>query len=29
MEEFKHAYLRLCKEHRLEAQDSVVNTLKR
>lgn len=28
MEEFKHAYLRLCKEHRLETQDSVINTLK-
>ena len=29
MEEFKHTYLRLCKDHRLEPQDCVVNLLKR
>ena len=29
VEEFKHAFLRLCKDHGLEAQDCVVNLLKR
>lgn len=28
VEEFKHSFLRLCKEHGLEAQDCVVNLLK-